>query len=130
LKVSTYQKGLVGEQRAVQILEQQGYRIVARNFRIRSAELDVIAIDKGSLCFVEIKTWNTLDSFDLSRVIGKVKQQRMIRAAMTWIMKNGYEDCTALRFDVLLLRPEPAVPALYKSAFDASSKASGKYHGF
>lgn len=48
--------GKQGEDYAASYLIQQGYRILDRNFRIHYGELDIIAIDKNMLVFVEVKT--------------------------------------------------------------------------
>ena len=47
--------GKLGENYAAQFLEAQGYTIVARNFRIRSAEIDIIAQIDNVIIFVEVK---------------------------------------------------------------------------
>ena len=47
--------GLWGEDRAAAFLEERGYTVVARRFRVREGELDLVASGKGYLCFVEVK---------------------------------------------------------------------------
>lgn len=54
--MSTTGIGNNGEDIACQYLKRQGYQIIARNFRIRGGEIDIVAIDKNYLVFVEIKT--------------------------------------------------------------------------
>ena len=50
------QLGAFGENTAVRLLECKGYRILARNFRLKSGELDIVALDGTTIVFVEVKT--------------------------------------------------------------------------
>jgi putative endonuclease len=50
------QRGALGERIAADHLERRGYRIVARNFRTRHGELDLVAADERALVFCEVKT--------------------------------------------------------------------------
>lgn len=52
---STKQIGDSGEDLAVDYLTGQGYLVVERNFRTKFGEIDIIALDKDTLCFVEVK---------------------------------------------------------------------------
>jgi putative endonuclease len=49
-------EGIHGETLAVSYLQKQGFIIIDRNFRIRGGEIDIIAIDRDTLSFVEVKT--------------------------------------------------------------------------
>lgn len=53
---TTTQAGKIGEDFAIQVLKKNNYQILARNFHSRFGELDVIAQDRDTLVFVEIKT--------------------------------------------------------------------------
>ena len=48
--------GQFGEDTAVRLLEIKGYHILARNFRLKSGELDIVALDGLTIVFVEVKT--------------------------------------------------------------------------
>lgn len=48
-------KGFQGEEYAAQFLQKQGYKIIERNWHKRYAELDIVAIDRDCLVFVEVK---------------------------------------------------------------------------
>lgn len=51
--------GKYGEDLAVKFLQDQGYKILARNFRSHFGEIDIIGLDGGILVFIEVKTrWN------------------------------------------------------------------------
>ena len=55
MKNSTRETGTRYEEKAALFLEQQGYRILEKNFRCRKGEIDLIAMDQEYLCFVEVK---------------------------------------------------------------------------
>ena len=48
--------GAAGEKAAAKYLRRRGYRIVARNYRCRGGEIDLIALDADTIVFVEVKT--------------------------------------------------------------------------
>jgi len=48
--------GIEGEEQAAQHLQDQHYKILARNWRYKRAEIDIIAMHQGTLVFVEVKT--------------------------------------------------------------------------
>ncbi|HNW58459.1 MAG TPA: YraN family protein [bacterium] len=94
--------GRAGEDQAARYLEQQGCTILARNFRTRHGEIDLIARDHQVLLFVEIKTCSA-DSFGRPESwVTPLKQRRIAGAALTWIHQNHCEnqDC---RFDVIAI---------------------------
>jgi putative endonuclease len=71
--------GQEGEERAAQFLVQKGYRILERNYRTRSGEIDLIALHKDEVVFVEVKT-RTSDAFGAPELaVNPRKQGRMIR---------------------------------------------------
>ena len=79
-------RGLWGEELAAQYLRQKGYKIIARNFRIRQGELDIIASKGKFLAFVEVKTRKN-DRFGAAReFITPAKQRRLIQTAEYWCM--------------------------------------------
>jgi len=48
--------GKLGELVALQYLQKHGYQVLERNFKIKSGEIDLIAVEAGDLVFVEVKT--------------------------------------------------------------------------
>ena len=55
MKRSARETGTWYEENAARYLEQQGYRILEKNFRCRQGEIDLIAMDGEYLCFIEVK---------------------------------------------------------------------------
>ena len=52
-------KGQTGEEAAALHLEKKGMRILERNFRSRTGEVDIVAIDREILVFAEVKAWSS-----------------------------------------------------------------------
>ena len=79
-------RGAWGEELAAQFLMRKGYKILARNFRIRQGELDIVASKGKYLAFVEVKTRKN-DRFGAAcEFITPAKQRRLILAAEYWCM--------------------------------------------
>lgn len=53
--MSTTAQGKYGEDLACEYLKEKGYKIIERNFRIRGGEIDIIAIDRDTLVYIEVK---------------------------------------------------------------------------
>lgn len=95
------QKGRFAELHAAAYLCRQGCRILARNYRYRNGELDIVAKDSaGTILFVEVKSvWNERKGSPASRV-NERKQFRIWRTAAHFLHFNGGENQKA-RFDVI-----------------------------
>ena len=90
------------EQIAVDYLRQKGYFIIETNFRIRQAEIDIVARDNATIVFVEVKYRSTDKSGHPLEAVDYRKQQRISRAALSYISKNKISlDNTSIRFDVI-----------------------------
>lgn len=93
-------KGAYGENLARSYLRKKNYRIVAKNYRCRLGEIDIVAQKRDLLVFVEVKT--RVDNlfgepFDS---VTKEKQNRLCNLAEHFVAHNGFTDMT-LRFDVI-----------------------------
>lgn len=97
--------GQSGERYAERFLTQKGYVLVARNFRTKSAEIDLIFTDENTLIFVEVKTMTekTVPFFGTpAEKVTRDKQRRIIRGACEFLRRyattfDGYTP----RFDVV-----------------------------
>ena len=92
--------GNFGEDCAAKFLEDCGYTIVARNFRIRSAEIDIIAQIDGTIVFVEVKARSNIRHGLPSEAVTGRKQKKIIEAAGVFLQDENFCDC-ACRFDVV-----------------------------
>jgi putative endonuclease len=99
-----------------------GYRILARNYRCPSGELDLVALDGSCIVFVEVRSTGTEDATRPAASVDAVKQRRLTELALHFLQHHRLLDRPA-RFDVLALswpggRREPAV-VHYRNAFEA-----------
>ena len=92
--------GKLGEDCAAKFLEAKGYSIVARNFRIRSAEIDIIAQIGSVLVFVEVKARSSVRHGLPVEAVNLRKQRKIIEAAGVFLQDENFCDC-ACRFDVV-----------------------------
>ena len=93
--------GTDGEMFACNYLQQNGYKILHRNWRFNHKELDIEATEGDILAFVEVKTRST-DKWENPRdAITDTKIRFLVEAAEAYIYK--YNRCEEVRFDVLTL---------------------------
>jgi putative endonuclease len=117
-------KGRAGEQYAAQSLEKAGMRILASNFRSPRGEVDIVARDRDTIVFVEVKSWNSRGIADLEYGIGREKQRRIIETAKYFLAVHRKYNEMAIRFDVVFIgkllasspKTAPAAPAVYHLA--------------
>jgi putative endonuclease len=94
--------GKLAEEKAREFLKANGYKIVCRNFKTKLGEIDIIARDKDTLCFVEVKCRSS-DRFGSGfEAVGKLKQKQISKAALLYLKENKLLDKKA-RFDVVSL---------------------------
>ena len=110
--------GKTGEDLACRELERRGYAIVARRWRRRQGEIDIIARDGATLVFVEVKARERLD--DAAEAILPRQQRRIIAAAEAWLARHPDDVNSNIRFDVVLVAPK-SLPRHIMAAFDASN---------
>ena len=94
--------GKRGEDLACRELERRGYAIVARRFRVRSGELDIIARDGATLVFVEVKARMGRQFGEAVEAVTPLKQLRMARLASEYLVRHHVPEC-ACRFDVVAI---------------------------
>jgi putative endonuclease len=92
--------GAAGEDRAAAWYEAAGYRVVARNWRCRMGELDLVAVKGGTYVFSEVKT-RTTDRFGVpAAAVNHTKQVRIRRLAAAWLASESVR-ARVIRFDVV-----------------------------
>ena len=113
--------GQRGERLAQQVLRAAGYRIERTNVRFPIGEIDILAWEGRTLCFVEVRSSSSPDwGGPLASIDGR-KRRRVIRAAQ-WYLNRCRELPRETRFDVVAIEWMPdAQPTveLIRGAFDA-----------
>ena len=113
--------GKRGEELAAEHLLKNGYKILERNHRSKLGEIDIIAEDHGTVCFVEVKARVGDRSGAPFESIPYFKQQKIARTALLYLTANGLLEKSA-RFDVVsVLQNSASGPAqieLLKDAFE------------
>jgi putative endonuclease len=91
-----------GEEIAVRFLHEQGYRVVARNYRCRFGEIDLIARDGETLAFIEVKTRRSQAFGPPALAVTIEKQRHLVKASQVYLAQRGkaHELC---RFDVVTI---------------------------
>lgn len=91
--------GAYGEAVVADWYRARGYTVVARNWRCREGEIDLILVRDELVVFCEVKTRRT-DAFGLpAEAVGWKKQQRLRRLAARWLAESGSRS-EDVRFDV------------------------------
>ena len=92
--------GVSGEDLAAAWYEEHGYTVLARNWRCRDGELDLVVLGRGrQLVFCEVKT-RTSTAFGLpAEAVSPAKQARIRRLAARWLADRKLA-VRAIRFDV------------------------------
>ncbi len=91
--------GLWGEDRAAEHLESKGYEIVARRYRVREGEIDLVAVYRGYLCFVEVKLRKDESMGQAREYVTRSKQRKVRTAAQRYLLQ--YPTGLQPRFDVV-----------------------------
>lgn len=112
-------RGQAAEAAACRRLEALGYRILARNFRGRRGELDVVAIEDGVLALVEVRYRSRNDFGGAAASITRAKRGRIIRTARELLARNPDLARLPARFDVVEVDGDERYPRciLIRDAF-------------
>jgi putative endonuclease len=92
--------GKLGEDAAVRFLKKRGVSIVERNVRSRLGEIDLVARDRDTLVFVEVKCRREAPGDPPQAAVTPEKQRRLGRLAAGYLRRYGLGE-TACRFDVV-----------------------------
>jgi putative endonuclease len=101
-----FSEGTVGEAAAARYLTERGYHVLERNFRCRGGEIDLIALDGGTLVFIEVKLRRTLARGSPLEAVTPLKQARVRKAAQQYLGFCG-RVFGRIRFDVICIMKTP-----------------------
>lgn len=114
--------GTRSERAAARYLKRQGYRILGRNYSCPRGEIDLIALDQGTIVFVEVRSTANESVDKPAASVDARKQTRLTNLALHFLQKHRLLDRSA-RFDVLAISwpadaREPAITHC-RHAFEA-----------
>lgn len=92
--------GMRAEELCAELLRKAGLRILARNWRCRLGEIDLVAEEGATLVFAEVRLRQDATFGGAGESITAAKRERLLAAARLYLAGRGSTDC---RFDVLLL---------------------------
>lgn len=113
--VTSQQRGQAAEDRACEYLQAQGFQLLARNYRLRGGEIDLIGRDGAYLVFVEVRYRSSEQFGGALHSIDSRKQQRIIRTAQHYLMRHPVD--LPCRFDVIALDQAQQITWI-KNAFE------------
>jgi len=91
--------GRFGENAAADYLRKKRYKIIGANYRCRLGEIDLIAEDKESVVFVEVKSRKDASFAQAREFVTPSKQRKLTSTAQLWLAQNPTEKQP--RFDVI-----------------------------
>jgi putative endonuclease len=114
--------GKIGEDLACRELRRRGYAIIARRYRVRGGELDIVARDGETLVFVEVKARADAAFGGAAAAVTALKQHRIGRLAEDYLARHRLTDIPC-RFDVVSISFETGVPRVdvIRNAFDLTT---------
>ena len=93
--------GKLGEEKAAAFLTGKGYKVLARNYRYKKSEIDLICQKDGLLVFVEVKTRSSRSFGNPETFVGESQQQAIMRAAEAYMDESHWGG--DLRFDIIAI---------------------------
>ncbi len=111
--------GEQGEALAVRRLKKEGYKIIETNYRTQLGEIDIIAKDKDTIVFVEVKTRNSVQFGSPKWAVTPKKQKKISMVALYYLKATDQETAKA-RFDVVAVisNRDKARIEIIKNAFE------------
>jgi putative endonuclease len=97
------QLGRRGEEIATSYLQQQGYAILARNWKCPIGEIDIVAREGETLAFVEVRTRRGHRFGTPEESVTPAKQAKLVELAQTYLQEMGLTD-TDWRIDVVAIQ--------------------------
>ena len=95
--------GHLAEARAAQWLQQQGVRVITRNWRAKTGEIDLIGITQNILLFIEVRQRKSAHYGGAAASISYHKQSRLMRTAQLYLQAHPQHQHRCCRFDAVLL---------------------------
>jgi putative endonuclease len=113
--------GIAGENLACDALVRRGYAVLARRYRTRAGEIDIVARDGETLVFVEVKTRTSERFGPPAEAVTERKKRRVVSMARWYLSEHRLHGCLC-RFDVVTVMCRPGMLPdieVVKDAFQA-----------
>jgi putative endonuclease len=112
--------GKTGEDLACAELEKRGYAIIARRYRRRGGEIDIVARDGPTIVFAEVKARDGRAFGAAAEAVTAFKRRRITQIALDYMTRHRLSNCPC-RFDVVSIHFDEGRPAIevFQNAFDA-----------
>lgn len=121
MTIARQELGKLGEDLAVGALVARGYAILDRRYRTRHGEIDIVAEDRGTIVFVEVRARASGEFGRAAESLTRAKQRKVTAMAVDYLARRHLTNCPC-RFDVVTVDdaagPHPDV-TVYPGAFDS-----------
>ncbi len=110
--------GKKGEKLAVKFLKKKGYKVIKQNYKTRIGEIDIIAKDRETLAFIEVKTRESIEYGLPFEAVNRAKKKKIANVALLYLKK--VKEIPPCRFDIVSIYYEQDKPKfkLIKDAFE------------
>ena len=103
----TSRKGLRYEDRARLYLQQRGLRLIKQNFCSRFGEIDLLMLERGVICFIEVKFRASLSCGGAAYSIPLSKRRKIVKTALFYLARHKQHANRDMRFDAFLIQRQP-----------------------
>jgi putative endonuclease len=123
VKITTRESGQAAENQALAYLQEQGLKLLTRNWSRRCGELDLVMLDRDTVVFVEVRSRRHSAWGGAVESIDARKRQRLIATAQLFLQSESRWAKSPCRFDVVALSSTagntPSHFEWIKNAFDS-----------
>lgn len=98
--------GSLAERKACDYLQNQGLKLLKKNFRCRFGEIDLIMQEQKDIVFVEVRSRKKADFGNAKESITAIKRQKLIRTASFYLQEKQLTNEIGTRFDIISLQWE------------------------
>ncbi|WP_315795317.1 YraN family protein [Paenibacillus sp. BIC5C1] len=107
-KLTRQQKGRLGEESACDWLQEHDYRILKRNWRCRSGEIDIVASHEGMIVFIEVRSRSGTGLYGTPQESVDIRKMQQVRATASVYLQMTGETNDQIRFDVIAVMLDKA----------------------
>ncbi len=102
-----HRRGKQGEEMATRFLQEKGLTLVAKNYRHRRGEIDLVMRDRDTLVFVEVKLRRNANFGDPETFVDQSQAERIAEAADHYVHEMEWEG--NIRFDIVAITLQPQI---------------------